>query len=140
MFRKKGGEMTTRECRKRVVVLAQQLLAETNEDYTPTDRWSEDDWYMFQYASWTDAQTQALASMTDRGKIRKHFHSVLVDGDNSPFNMTDAARRIISDSERKAGIFEPILLAILRNLTGTPHPHSEWRSLPPGNWLREERR
>jgi hypothetical protein len=105
--------------RKRVVALAHAVLDETTEDYTPTDHWTDDDWYMFQYASTTDEQRTEIARfLMDAEKIKQFGQGALrvASSTHNPFSVEDAARRIISDSNEKTGVFEPVWLAVLRHI------------------------
>jgi len=121
--------MSLRECRKRVVVLAQQVLNETTEDHTPTAHWTDDDWYMFQYASATPEQGQVLRSLQradgelDAQKVRELGYESLLRPGRNPFSMEDAARRIIGDSQARTGVFQPLWLTLLRSLTGASPKH-----------------
>lgn len=86
--------MSIRECRKRVVALAEAVLNETTEDYTPIDRWTDDDWYMFQYASATNEQAEILRSLTNASgslvteKVKGVGHQLL-SGAHNAFSMEE---------------------------------------------------
>jgi len=59
-------------------------------------------------------------------KVKEFGHNALfASGVHNPFSTADAARRIISDSTEKIGVFEPIWLAILRRIIArTPKRNS----------------